>query len=101
MYKVVHGWPMLAGVPVPAFLILMLAGVVGVFGVSMLGGLTGAGVVVVTAAASWGALAWLFGQDQVAVPLFFVKRRARLRPIISSYSPSWSGVDVDEKGSDW
>ena len=46
MYRVVHGWPMLAGLPVPLFLLVMLAGIVGVFGASMFGGLTAVALVV-------------------------------------------------------
>ena len=90
MYRVAHRWPVLAGVPVPLFLALMLAGIVGVFGASMFAGLTAAGMVALGAALGWAGLAWLFRQDQVAAPLFFVRRRAPLKTVISSYTPSWN-----------
>jgi hypothetical protein len=96
MYRVVHGWPMLGGVPVPTFLVLMLIGIVGVFAASMLSGVTAAGFVVVLDGAAWAGLAWLFRQDQVAVPLFFVHRRIRLRAVMSSYSPSLASILVNE-----
>jgi hypothetical protein len=97
MYRVVHGWPLLAGIPVPLFLVIMLAGILGVFGGSMFGGLTVVAFVVLGTALFWGGLTWLFRQDQVAVPLFFVRRRALLGTVISSYNPTWAGVDLQEE----
>ena len=97
MYRVVHTWPMLAGVPIPLFLGIMLAGILAVFGASMLAGLTAAAIAVFLIAAAWAGTAWLFRQDQVSVPLFFVRLRTRavLGPTITSYNPSWTRVTVD------
>jgi hypothetical protein len=96
MYRVVHGWPMLGGIPVPLFLVLMLVGIVGIFAASMFSGVTAAGIVVVADGAVWIGLAWLFRQDQVSVPLFFVQRRMRERAVMSSYCPSWATIVVKE-----
>ena len=97
MYRTVHGWPMLLGVPIPAFLLLTLAGIVGVFAASMLGGLITVGLVAVGAVLSWLSLALVFRQDQVTFPLTVVARRARLGTIIASFNPSWVRVVVREE----
>jgi hypothetical protein len=97
MYRVVHGWPMIGGLPAPLFLLMMTFAILGSFGASMLIGLTAVGVVVLVVATSWLGLVWLFRQDQAAVPLFFVKRRTRLRGIISSFNPSWIRLVLGEE----
>jgi hypothetical protein len=97
MYRVVHGWPMLVGIPIPSFLLLMLVGIVGVFGASMFGGLITVGLVTLSVVLSWLGLALVFRQDQVTLPLFLVTRRARLGRIISSFNPSWVQVVFEEE----
>ena len=99
LYRVVHGWPMLAGLPVPLFLLLMVCGIFGAFGARLMGGgLTLVAIVVGVVGGLWLGLSWLMRQDQVSVPLFFVRRRTALRSVISSYSPSWTRMGLDEEG---
>jgi hypothetical protein len=97
MYRVVHGWPMIGGLPAPLFLAMMAFAIVGSFGASMLSGLTAVGAVVLSVAASWLGLGWAFRQDQVALPLLIVKRRTRLKEIISSFNPSWIALVLSEE----
>jgi hypothetical protein len=97
MYRVVHGWPMIGGLPAPLFLAMMAYAILGSFGASMISGLTAVGVVVLSVATSWLGLGWLFRQDQAALPLFFVKRRTRLKKIISSFNPSWIALVLAEE----
>jgi hypothetical protein len=97
MYRVVHGWPMLAGLPIPLFLLVMLAGILGVFGASMFGGLTAVALAVAGAFLWWGGLTLLFRQDQAAAALLLLRRRARLAGVIASFSPSWVRMVIGEE----
>ena len=98
LYRVVHGWPMLLGLPAPLFLGLTMTGVTAILGGSTLGGLAMAGVATLVVGATWATLAWLFGQDRVALPLALVKRRVALKPVLSSYSPARTRVVLDVDG---
>jgi hypothetical protein len=100
MYRLVHGWPMLAGIPVPLFLLVMLVGILVVFGASMFGGLTAVGLAVSATVLSWAGLALLFRQDQVAATLFLVRRRIRMGAVIASFNPSWVRVVLEEEAED-
>lgn len=99
LYRVVHGWPMLAGLPVPLFLLLVVCGIFGAFGVRLMGGgITVVAFVILGVGGLWLGLSWLMRQDQTSAPLFLVRLRATLRPVISSYSPSRTRVRLVEEG---
>jgi hypothetical protein len=96
MYRVAHGWPMIAGLPAPLFLATMLFAIVGTFGAQIFMGLS-AVVISVCATAVWFFFAaWVFAQDRVVPALFFIRRRAPLKAVISSYNPSWLVVVFEE-----
>jgi hypothetical protein len=99
LYRVVHRWPMLGGLPVPLFLLLTSGSLMSGFGVSLMGGgLGGVGLVVLVAGSLWAILLLLFQKDQVVLPLFVVRRRAPLCHVITSFRPSWSRVVYEEDG---
>lgn len=100
MYRSLHGAPILAGVPVHVLLGIMALGVlVGVGGLvaSRLVGLCG----LLGTVAVWSVLAFVCGQDRVAVPIFLLRLRFRFPGAISSYARSYLRVLLveDEEGS--
>jgi hypothetical protein len=95
MYRVLHGSPMLAGVPAHLVLVLLAAACLGGFGLmtfSTVLGFVALGVVVV----AWAALAFTFGQDPVAVSLFLLRAWHRFPPVVSSYTRSYARVLLEE-----
>ncbi len=95
IYRLLHGAPMLAGVP--AHYLLALLGVATVFGLGGLSvskpiGLVVLGVVVV----AWMGLAFVHGQDRARVPLMFLRLRYRFARRLESYAPSGIKVRVEE-----
>jgi hypothetical protein len=97
IYRLLHGAPMLAGVP--AHYVLVLLGVATVFGlggmsVSKTAGLVVLGLVVV----GWMVLAFVYGQDRARVPLMLLRIRYRFARRLESYSPSGLRVRVEEEG---
>jgi hypothetical protein len=102
LYRVVHRWPQLAGVPIPLFLALMMGTLMSVFAVSLVtgSGLGSAVPVALIGLLVWAGLAWLFQKDQVALPLALLRYRAPLRSVISSYRVSVGAVVIDDEGRD-
>lgn len=101
LYRLLHGSPMLAGIPVTYLLGLLGAGVaggVGAMAVSRLVGLLGLMVL----AAVWGVLGLVFARDRVVVPLLLLRLVHRFPSAISSYAPAYLQVRVvgDEPGRD-
>ena len=95
IYRLLHGAPMLAGVP--AHQLLIMLGVATVFGlgglsVSKTAGLVVLGFVVV----SWMGLAFVYGQDRTRVVLMVLRLRYPFARCLDSYAPSGVRVDVDD-----
>jgi hypothetical protein len=95
IYRCLHGAPMLGGVP--AHYALALVGVASLLGfglmsVSRVVGLSVvAGVLIV-----WGLLVVVYGQDRVAVPLFFLRIFHRFPRRITSYCRSYQRVEFED-----
>jgi hypothetical protein len=96
LYRVVHGWPMIAGLPFPLFLATMLLVIVGTFAAQIIWGLTAVAISVCVTAVWFAGAGWVFAQDRVVLPLFFIRWRSPLKAVISSYNPSWFVVVVEE-----
>jgi hypothetical protein len=85
IYRLLHGAPMLAGIP--AHYVLVLLGVATVFGL---------GVMSISKMFALG-LAFIFGQDRARVPLMLLRLRYRFAKKLDSYSPSGISVRIDEQ----
>ncbi len=95
IYRLLHGAPMLGGVP--AHYVLVLLGMATVFGLGAMSVSKMVGVVVLClVAVTWMALAFVFGQDRARVPLMLLRLRYRFARRIDSYSPSGVSVRVEE-----
>ncbi len=95
MYRLLHGAPMLAGVPAHYVLILMGIGTVcglGSMSFDKTVGLVVVGLVIL----AWVGLAFVHGQDRARVPLMVLKALYRFPRRITSYSPDWPVVRVEE-----
>ncbi len=95
IYRLLHGAPMLAGVP--AHYLLVLLGVATVFGlggmsVSKTIGLAVFAFVVV----AWMGLAFVHGQDRTRVVLMVLRLRYPFPRCLDSYAPSEVRVYVDD-----
>lgn len=78
---------MLAGVPAHWLIALLALGCTAGFGGSMISPMTGLWLAL-GAVLVWLVLALCYRQDRVAVLAFFLRRKARFNPQISSYSRS-------------
>lgn len=95
IYRLLHGAPMLAGVP--AHHLLLLLGVATVFGLGGLSVSKTAGLVVLAAVVvAWTALAFVYGHDRTRVPLLLLRLRHRFPSRLESYGPSNITVRVEE-----
>ncbi len=95
IYRTLHGAPMLAGVP--AHYALVLAGTAALLGFGLMSLTRVGGLLVVFAVlVTWGALALVYGQDRVAVPLFVLRLFHRFPRRIVSYSRSAQRVVISE-----
>jgi hypothetical protein len=95
IYRLLHGAPMLAGIP--AHYVLVLLGIATVFGlgamsVSKMIGLVVLGLVGVT----WMTLAFVYGQDRTRMSLMLLRLRYRFARRLDSYSPSGVKVRIEE-----
>ena len=81
IYRSLHGAPMLAGVPAHYALTLM-----GVAALRVVGGVL----------LTWGLLAFVFAQDRVQVPLYFLRLFHRFPRRITSYSRSYQRVVIED-----
>jgi hypothetical protein len=91
LLRLIHGAPIIAGVPVHYCLLLVGFGAVGV-PVTMAINTVLAFATTLTVLGAWGGLAFIYRQDRVAVPLFLLGLRCRFHPVISSYSRSHQRV---------
>ena len=96
IYRMLHGAPMLFGIP--AHYVLVLFGVATVFG---LGGMSvsktvGISVLCVVGAA-WLGLAFVCGQDRARVPLMLLRLRYKFAKRLDSYSGSGVTVRIEEE----
>jgi hypothetical protein len=96
IYRLLHGAPMLAGIP--AHYVLILLGVATVFGLGVMSISKMFGLVVLClVGATWMGLAFIFGQDRARVPLMLLRLRYRFAKKLDSYSPSGVSVRIDER----
>ncbi len=97
IYRLLHGAPMLAGVP--AHHLLVLLGVATVFGLGGLSVSKALGLVVLGGVLiAWMGLAFVYGQDRARVPLMVLRLRYRFARRFESYGPSRLEVRIEEEG---
>lgn len=95
IYRLLHGAPMLAGVPAHHFLLLL--GVATVFGLGgMLVSKTVGLVVLAAVVVAWTGLAFVHGHDRARVPLLLLRLRYRFASRLESYAPSAIKVRLEE-----
>jgi hypothetical protein len=87
---------MLGGIPAHNALLLLLAGFAGGFGLTLVSHLA-ALLVVAAVASAWTALALVYRQDRVVIPLLLLRLRFRFPQAISSYTRSRSRMILEEK----
>lgn len=96
VYRLLHGAPMLAGIP--AHYVLVLLGVATVFGLGAMSISKTVGLVVLGLVGfAWMSLAFVYGQDRTRVPLMLLRLRYRFARRLDSYSPSEMKVRIDEE----
>ena len=97
IYRSLHAAPMLGGIPAPYALALVgaaaLGGLVVFMAIDKLLGLLSICAVL----AVWLALAAIFAQDRVQVPLFWLRLFHRFPARISSFSPSYQRVVIRDE----
>jgi hypothetical protein len=94
IYRLLHGAPMLGGIP--AHYVLVLLGVATVFGLGAMSVSKMVGIVVLCLVGlTWMALAFVYGQDRARVPLMLLRRRYRFVRRIDSYSPSGISIRIE------
>lgn len=95
IYRLLHGAPMLAGIP--AHYVLVLLGIATVFGLGAMSVSKMIGIVVLgLVGMTWMGLAFVFGQDRARVPLMLLRLRYRFARRLDSYSPSGVTVRIEE-----
>lgn len=95
IYRLLHGAPMLAGVP--AHHVLVLLGVGTVFGLGGMSVSKTLGLVVLSLVLlAWMVLAFIHGQDRARVPLMLLRLRWRFARRLESYSPSGVTVRLED-----
>lgn len=93
VYRLLHGAPMLGGIP--AHYLLVLLGVATVFGLEAMSVSKMVGIVVLCLVGlTWMALAFVYGQDRARVPLMLLRLRYRFARRIDSYGPSGVGLQI-------
>lgn len=97
IYRSLHASPLLGGVPIYLFFALFLAGCLGVFGAFAVLGRSGGLAMMGAVGLSWGAMAFIYAQDRVRVPLLLIRWLYPVSRRISSYSPSQERVVVVEE----
>lgn len=95
LYRLLHGAPMLGGVPVHYALALLGLVFVGGFGGMLVSDFVGA-VAAIAVVIAWGVLTFIYRLDRVAVPLFALRLRYRFPSVVSSFTPSGRKVFVRE-----
>ncbi len=94
IYRLLHGAPMLGGIP--AHYVLVLLGVATVFGLGAMSVSKMVGIVVLCLVGlTWMALAFVYGQDRARVSLMLLRLRYRFARRIDSYSPSGLSVQIE------
>ena len=94
IYRLLHGAPMLGGIP--AHYVLVLLGVATVFGLGAMSVSKMVGIVVLCLVGlTWMALAFVYGQDRARVPLMLLRLRYRFARRIDSYNPSGVGLQIE------
>jgi len=94
IYKTLSGAPMLWGLPIHVLLILVVGGFLSIFIFNLIFGWVGAVVAGVVVAAVWGMLGFIYGQDQTAVPFFFLSLKNVFKKKINSFAPSYQTVEI-------
>ncbi|MGD0839320.1 MAG: VirB3 family type IV secretion system protein [Polyangia bacterium] len=96
IYHLLHGAPMLGGIP--AHYVLVLLGVATVFGLGAMSVSKAVGIAVLGAiVVAWMALAFVYGQDRARVPLMLLQLRYRFARRLDSYSPSRVRARIEEE----
>jgi len=94
IYRLLHGAPMLGGIP--AHYVLVLLGVATLFGLGAMSVSKMVGIVVLSLVGmTWMALAFVYGQDRARVPLMLLRLRYHFARRIDSYSPSGVSVQIE------
>ncbi len=97
IYRLLHGAPMLAGVP--AHYLLVLLGVATVFGLGGMSVSKTIGLVVLAlVVVAWMGLAFVYGQDRTRVVVMILRLRYPFACCLDSYAPSGVRVHVDDGG---
>ena len=92
IYRLLHGAPMLAGIP--AHYVLVLMGIGTLFG---LGGMIVSKLLVVAGVgAAWMVLALVYGQDRTRVPVLLLQLRYRFCRHVTSFCPQYLRVRLEE-----
>jgi hypothetical protein len=89
LYRIVHGWPMVFGVPVPVFFLGFLAAIVSTSLASMVGGSSWIlpGFLAVLFAGLWIAVLATYRLDPAEVGAAVVRWRGELPEVVESFSP--------------
>lgn len=96
IYRLLHGAPMLGGIPAHHVLILLAAATVfglGSMSISKMMGIVVLGVV----GTVWMALAFVYGQDRTRMSVMLLRIRYRFPARIESYSPGPVTVRLEEE----
>ncbi|MGD0835096.1 MAG: hypothetical protein ABSB49_00455 [Polyangia bacterium] len=95
IYRLLHGAPMLAGVPVPGLLALLAVATVfglGAMPISRLAGL----LVLALVGCAWVGLAFVYARDKTRVALLLLRLRHPWSRRLDGYSPSQLAVRFAE-----
>jgi hypothetical protein len=95
IYRLLHGAPMLAGIPAHYVLILMGIGTVFGLGGMIVSKLVGL-LVVAGVGAAWMVLALVYGQDRTRVPVLLLQLRYRFCRHVTSFCPQYLRVRLEE-----
>ncbi len=96
IYRLLHGAPMLGGIP--AHLVLVLLGVATVFGLGAMSISKMVGIVVLgLVGIVWMGLAFVYGQDRTQMAVMLLRARYRFPRRIESYSPGHQTVSFGEE----
>jgi uncharacterized membrane protein YtjA (UPF0391 family) len=96
IYRLLHGAPMLGGVP--AHYVILLLGVAAVFGLGGMSVHKATGVAILCMVGlTWLVLAFIYGQDRVRVPLMLLRLLHRFARRTDSYSPGQIRIRIEEE----
>lgn len=97
LFRCVHGWPMVLGVPVQGLLALLFGAVVSIFSVSFLGDSFLLPCLVLGCwFAIWGLAIYACRLDPADVGARIAAWKGHLLPVVDSFSPESSGLTVEE-----